>query len=239
MGGGEGVGWWCLLVALLLPESKERASEFSFNRVAWPEKLCFPVDVPEVEAESEQSLPGEDDRLAYVDLQGHLFPGVIGSHAGEWLHSYHVEWGVGAKPDTAHRWHDCGLPGCLPVLSARDGPPGHLMASSGFCSKIYWFSTPWGFISSLSFWQTAWLAVSYCAEISLFSLPSSSGWSGGFLSQFPSCCWLPSSCLVWPSSLQLLGIQFLPRWLLPRVPVEMAPWLVEYMLSICTFFYLM
>ncbi|KAM9699030.1 LOW QUALITY PROTEIN: taste receptor type 2 member 134-like [Dama dama] len=45
----------------------------------------------------------------------------------------------------------------------------NLMASSGFCSKIYCFSIPWGFISSLSFWLTAWLAVSYCAEISLFS----------------------------------------------------------------------
>ena len=92
-----------MLVALLLPESKERASEFSLNRVAWPEKLCFPVDVPEVEAESEQSLPGEDARLAYVDLQGHLFPGVIGCHAGEWLHSYRVEWGAGAKLDASRR----------------------------------------------------------------------------------------------------------------------------------------
>ena len=92
-----------MLVALLLPESKERASEFGLNRVAWPERLCFPVDVPGVEAESEQSLPGENALLAHVDIQGHLFPGVIGCCAAEWLHSYCVEWGVGAKPDAARR----------------------------------------------------------------------------------------------------------------------------------------
>jgi len=92
-----------LLVTLLLPESKERASEFGLNRVAWPERLCFPVHVPGVEAESEQSLPGEDAPLAHVDVQGHLFPGVIGCCAAEWLHSYCVERGVGVKPDAA-RW---------------------------------------------------------------------------------------------------------------------------------------
>ena len=53
------------------------------------------MDVPGVEAESEQSLPGEDVPFAHIDLQGHLFPGVIGCHAAEWLHSYHDERGVG------------------------------------------------------------------------------------------------------------------------------------------------
>lgn len=45
----------------------------------------------------------------------------------------------------------------------------NLMASSGFCSKIYYFGIPWDFITSLSFWLTAWLAVFYCTKISLFS----------------------------------------------------------------------
>ncbi|XP_068828537.1 taste receptor type 2 member 134-like [Capricornis sumatraensis] len=45
----------------------------------------------------------------------------------------------------------------------------NLMASSGICSKIYYFSIPWDFISSLSFWLTAWLAVFYCTKTSLFS----------------------------------------------------------------------
>lgn len=55
-GGGDDVCWqlcFCL-------NPRREPLEFGLNRVAWPESLCSPVDVPGVEAESEQSLPGED-----------------------------------------------------------------------------------------------------------------------------------------------------------------------------------
>lgn len=57
-------------------ESKEMAFWVSgLKRVAWPERLVFLVDVFQnfqVEAESEQNLPGEDALLALIDLHSHL-----------------------------------------------------------------------------------------------------------------------------------------------------------------------
>lgn len=47
------------------------------KRVAWPKRLVFLVDVSQnsqVEAESEQNLPGEDAFLALFGLHGHLLP---------------------------------------------------------------------------------------------------------------------------------------------------------------------
>lgn len=45
--------------------------------MAWPERLVFNVDVSQnsqLEAESEQNLPGEDALLTPIDLHGYLLP---------------------------------------------------------------------------------------------------------------------------------------------------------------------
>ncbi|EPY80752.1 taste receptor type 2 member 134-like protein [Camelus ferus] len=45
----------------------------------------------------------------------------------------------------------------------------NFLSSFGFYTETKYFSIPWQFINSLTFWLTAWLALFYCVKISFFS----------------------------------------------------------------------
>lgn len=165
--GGGGVCW--LLRFCLNPR---RASESIVSTECGLSREA--VDVPRHpggEAESEQSLPGEGALLTHVDLHGHLFPGVAGCHAAEWLHSYCVDQGVGTMPDTACRRHDCGgLPGRLPVLTAWDGPPEQPRGLLWFWFQNLLFQHPLG-LHQLSHFLAYCLAcyILLCEDLILLS----------------------------------------------------------------------
>lgn len=85
-GTGEVVGWWCLLVATLLHESKESlwACGLSTEQLIWRGRAS-PWVCPSTRS---RSLPGEGAPLAHVEVHGHLSPGVGGCQAAERPHSH-------------------------------------------------------------------------------------------------------------------------------------------------------
>lgn len=185
--------WGYFLVAKILHESKEMAFwVFGLKRVAWPERLVFLVDVFQnfqVEAESEQNLPGEDALLALIDLHSHL---LSESLAVVLQNGFMVTM-------LSREWVRCQ------TLPAGDMTVACLVTSSSvYIGWPSWttswpplsfvlnlpFQHPLGLYELFHFLATAWLTVFDCVKIS-FSHPSSSGSSRGFLNQCSGCGWAP------------------------------------------------
>lgn len=115
----------------------------------------------------------------------------------------------------------------------------NLLTSFEFCSKVYSFNIPWSFISTLTFWLTAWLAVFHRVKTSSFSLLHLLlAEEENFSVRAWAIAGLPDH--IWSDKHLISHLEYSSGAGHCRpVPMKTAPWLIAYRPSVGTFSFLM